>query len=86
MSWIHLKDAVHTAKKKHKCVGCMTFIQVGTKYIYRVGIQAGDFTVDKWHIECEAFAFQEYPKEIDPITDFTRKEALEWYANAGKTS
>jgi len=56
-SYTHLSEEHRRARKDYHCAaGCGVPIPVGTLYVTTAAIIEGDFSSDRWHVECrEAF-------------------------------
>ena len=53
MSFIYLRQSEVKARKMHVCICCGEEIDVGEKYICRVGATEGSIIDMKMHTECE---------------------------------
>lgn len=54
MSWSHVEDRIHVARKRHVCVLCGQHILPGTQYLTRFGYDDDGPIRSCMHIDCEA--------------------------------
>ena len=52
MSWTHVEDREHVARKRHDCYICGEGILPGTRYVRRFGAVDREFWTAKMHLEC----------------------------------
>lgn len=78
MAWTHVADTFPVAKKRHRCVACLEFIEVGEKHLSRFGYDDDGPVTSRWHPECEEYAFIDGPDYDLTPGSFSREEAKEW--------
>jgi hypothetical protein len=56
------------ARKRHRCVWCGEWIEVGETHVRAVGVYYGDFQSDRFHDECDKASrdFFRENEEFDP--------------------
>jgi hypothetical protein len=59
-----LNTGTRTARKRHRCDWCGTFIESGEVYSFWTGIFDGQFNDSKVHMECDAALRRD--KDYDP--------------------
>ena len=58
MSYTLLAETYPAARKRHRCVWCGEFIEIGERYTHEKSVYDGGMQDHKWHNECVS-AFRE---------------------------